>query len=69
MKIFKIIQKKFDWWVYKMFHRSIVRMEKETPGIAYLIELWITDYYKKFPLPDRLKELTEEFFETRKPHD
>lgn len=56
----------FDSKVYWWFFRRLDRMFRDDPGMCYLVELHLTDWRKRNPLPQDLKAATEIFFATQK---
>ena len=53
--------KKWDWWVYRLAHKSLFRICKENPSYGYLFELSIKDWNARQHIPDSLKKSTESF--------
>jgi hypothetical protein len=60
------MQKIVIWWdqlVYWFAFRSMTRMLKRNPGLAYLFELNLRRYREENPIPERLMRSTETFMD------
>lgn len=55
------LRKKYDWFIYWASYRSLNRIFKESPGMAYLIELRLRRMREENPLPEDLARATEIF--------
>jgi hypothetical protein len=64
----KII-KAWDRFIYKHAFHTIKRMSVNTPGFSYLMELHIRKWNEMNPIPDNLKNATEEFFKAMVKYD
>lgn len=60
------MKKIIAWWdqlVYRFAFRSLTRMLKSDPGMAYLFELNLRRYREENPIPERLMRSTETFLD------
>jgi hypothetical protein len=62
-RCFADVQRKYDWFIYKMAYNSIKRMCEKNPGMAYLMELNIRGWRENHPINDDLKHATEVFYD------
>lgn len=54
------------WWdqlVYRLAFKSMTRMLKRNPGLAYLFELNLRRHREENPIPERLMRSTETFMD------
>ncbi len=51
----------FDWMIYRLSFRSMRRMFKTDPGMAYLLKLELDRLSDESNMPDTLKESAESF--------
>jgi hypothetical protein len=59
-----MIQRKWDWWIYRRAYHSLRRMTLNNPGMSYLMELNIRGWNDQLNLPPELKRATEAFHES-----
>lgn len=62
MNLKEFILIRYDWFIYGLAFRSLRRICHRSPGIGYVIELYIKGWNEQRQITDELKKVAETFY-------
>ena len=60
----KKLQEKFDRLIHGWFYSNFIRVERSSPGMAYIAYLAAKDYTEHHPPTPEVRESADRFFES-----
>lgn len=58
--------RRYDWLMYRLAYRYLIRIFRNNPGMAYLTELRMRDYVESLKISPQLRIATKHFHESMK---
>jgi hypothetical protein len=58
------LKQKRDWLIYRLFSSTVIRVDRKSPGMAYMAYLTAKDYTQRHPPTLEVRESADRFFES-----